>query len=286
MTYTLDNSELTLTVTNHGAEIRSLVDNVSGREYMWQADPTYWPRTAPVLFPLVGNYRDKMSIYDGREYHLNQHGFARDMDFMVLSHSDNEIMFTLKDTPETLEKYPFHFLLTISYQLIERSVRVTWTVTNPNPRPMFFSIGGHPAFNCSLDSDYLRFDTDKDLTSGVICNDGSGCLSDKVITVPLQGGILKLNEEMFDDDALIIEHEQASRVEILDREKNPYLAVSFDAPLFGIWSPARKNAPFICIEPWFGRCDRYNFNHQLAEREYGIELAPSRSWQRYYTISV
>lgn len=59
-----------------------------------------------------------------------------------------------------------------------------------------------------------------------------------------------------------------------------------DAPLFGIWSPAGKHAPFVCIEPWYGRCDRVGFCQELSEREYGNVLEASETFQVYYDIQV
>ena len=73
---------------------------------------------------------------------------------------------------------------------------------------------------------------------------------------------------------------------LCDSEKVPYLTVKFDAPLFGVWSPVGKNAPFICIEPWYGRCDSVRFDGSFEEREWGSELLPNTSFQTAYTVSV
>ena len=106
--YQLKNEELTLTVISAGAEMKSLKDNKTEQEYLWQADPKFWGRTSPVLFPIVGNYAQKQSVYEGKTYTLSQHGFARDMEFDLESQTEEEIWFVLKDTESTLEKYPFH----------------------------------------------------------------------------------------------------------------------------------------------------------------------------------
>ena len=113
--YQLKNEELTLTVISAGAEMKSLKDNKTEQEYLWQADPKFWGRTSPVLFPIVGNYAQKQSVYEGKTYTLSQHGFARDMEFDLESQTEEEIWFVLKDTESTLEKYPFHFILKVGY---------------------------------------------------------------------------------------------------------------------------------------------------------------------------
>ena len=109
--YVLQNEELKVSVASAGAELKSALDQKTGREYLWNADPAYWNRTSPVLFPVVGSYKDKTSYYDGKAYTMGQHGFARDMEFTLESSSDTEIWFVLRADETTYEKYPFDFEL-------------------------------------------------------------------------------------------------------------------------------------------------------------------------------
>ncbi len=284
----ISNDIYELEVSGHGAEIRSIKKN--GKELMWQADPKYWGRTSPILFPLVGNYWEKKCRYEGRTYELSQHGFARDMDFELLSGTEDELVFELKDNEETHDKYPFSFVLRVGYKISGSGVEVRWTVKNPGDRDMFFSIGGHPAFNCDLTQDKLLFMRSgkkvmTDLKSNVIESGGSGCLSDRTTDISLTDGELALAPELFDEDALIIEDRQADTVVLLSSSGEEVVRVSFDAPLFGVWSPAGKNAPFVCIEPWYGRCDRVGFTGDLSEREYGMRLGGGEEFSTSYTIS-
>ena len=250
--YKISNDVYELTVSEHGAEIRSLKKN--GRELMWQADPKFWGRTSPVLFPLVGNYWEKKSRFDGKVYEMSQHGFARDQDFCLVSQSDEELVFK-----------------------------------NPSDSPIFFSIGGHPAFNCDLETDGLMFKKKgskvaEPITAKIIEGDGSGCLSERTKDVPLNDGVMKLSYDLFDEDALIIEDQQADTVALLDSEGKEVLSVSFDSPLFGIWSPTGKKAPFVCIEPWYGRCDRVGFTGDISEREYGNKLEANEEFSVHHFI--
>ncbi|MBQ3794681.1 MAG: aldose 1-epimerase family protein [Butyrivibrio sp.] len=288
MEYKLSNDTYKLTVSDHGAEIRSFIKN--GKELMWQADPAFWKRTSPVLFPLVGNYFDKKSRYNGKTYEMSQHGFARDMDFSLLNESDDELWFELKDNADTKEKYPFSFILQIGYKLSAEGLKIFWTVKNPSEEVIYFSIGGHPAFNCDLNKDSLKFYKNNEVVSGnlkvnVIEGDGSGCLSGRTKDALLRDGKLVLSKELFDEDALIIENYQADAVSLLNLLGEEVLKVSFDAPLFGIWSPTGKNAPFVCIEPWYGRCDRVGFEGDLSQREYGNALDEGKSFEVSYVIS-
>jgi galactose mutarotase-like enzyme len=286
--YNIKNEIYNLTVSDHGAEITSLLKN--GKELMWNADPAFWGRTSPVLFPQVGAVCDKKYRYEGKTYEMGQHGFARDMDFEMISQTSDELVFELRDSEETKAKYPFAFVLRLGYKLTDDNVEVIWEVENPSDSDMFFSIGGHPAFNCDLTKDKLLF-TNKgnkvsgNLTSNVVMLDGSGCLSDKTTEVLLEDGVLALKPELFDEDALVIENRQADAVAIIDAEGETIVTVSFDAPLFGVWSPDHKNAPFVCIEPWYGRCDRAGFTGDLSEREYGNKLGAGEKFKVSYTIA-
>ena len=288
--FQIRNESLTLEIDAHGAEMKSLIDNCSGQEYLWCGDAAYWGRTSPILFPLVGNYREKQSCFDGKWYSLSQHGFARDMDFELVSEKGDEIWFALEDSPETLEKYPFGFRLELGYRLQGRAVEVLWKVTNKNDREMYFSIGGHPAFNCPLregekQTDYrIGFDTCEPLTASVL--DENGTVSERTKVLELTDGMLQITDSLFDEDALIVEHDQAHKVALYTPEGEKYLEVKFEAPLFGIWSPAGKHAPFVCIEPWYGRSDRADFGQKLEEREWGNVLKAGEVFTAAYQICV
>lgn len=287
--YTLKNQDITIQIASLGAELKSLVDNKTGTEYMWCADPAYWKRTSPVLFPVVGAYKNNESRYRGKTYSLPQHGFARDMEFALRSQSEDSIWFVLEDTEETRAKYPFAFRLEIGYSVLERSVRVSWRVSNPAQESMYFSIGGHPAFCCPLkegemQTDYaLAFDVPGPLESRLL---GKGGVSNTFRTYPLCESRMKITEDLFDGDALIIENHQAQAVSLVNPSGKTYLTVSFDAPLFGIWSPPKKHAPFVCIEPWYGRADRETFQGELDQREWGNELAPGGVFEASYEIRI
>ena len=94
-----------------------------------------------------------------------------------------------------------------------------------------------------------------------------------------------LHDSIFDNDALIIENSNVTEVSLVDNDKE-YITVKFDAPLFGIWSPTKKNAPFVCIEPWFGRCDAEDFNGDITEREWSNALEIGEKWYKEYEIII
>lgn len=286
----LENGELKVTINHFGAELCSVIKKDTGAEYMWNGDEKYWKRNAPVLFPFVGSLKNKEYIYDGQGYSMGQHGFARDMEFSIVSNDGKEAWFSLSSDDSTYEKYPFAFTLEIGYILEESKLKVIWKVINEDEKNMYFSIGGHPAFMCPINNEgkqtdyYISFDTDKDLTYSKLSEKGLVYKKDNILHT--NGGMLPIAEHLFDEDALVIENHQAHRISLCKQDKKPYLTVDFDAPLFGLWSPAKKNAPFVCIEPWYGRCDSEDFSGTLEEREYGHMLEPGKEFEASFQITI
>ncbi len=286
----LENEQVKVTINKFGAELSGMMKKTTGVEYVWNADAAYWKRSAPVLFPIVGSLKNKEYKYEGKSYSMGQHGFARDMEFEVVSGNNEEAWFVLKSNAETMEKYPFAFKLEIGYKLQESRLTVIWRVTNEGDKNMHFSIGGHPAFMCPLNGEgkqsdyYISFDTEQQLNYSLLNADG--LLKQESLILDTNGGMMPIDEHLFDQDALIMEGNQAHEISLCNSDKKPYLTVKFDAPLFGLWSPAGKGAPFICIEPWYGRCDKESFSDELSEREYNNSLKAGEVFERSFSIEV
>ena len=291
MTYKLKNDTLTVSFDNFGAEMTSIVDR-QGKEYLWCGDKKYWGRHSPVLFPVVGKPKDNKFKYEGKDYPMGQHGFARDMEFTCTSQASDEIWFVLEANEETLAKYPFLFQLEIGYRLTGNTIKVLWRVTNcEEKKDMYFSIGAHPAFMCPVNEGEkqtaysIRMDA-KGKVRYFFLNPENGLLRDREYELMLDNGSHKLSEGFFDESAYVIENSQVSKVSLVDPQGKEYITVSFDAPLVGIWSPEKKHAPFVCIEPWYGRCDKEDFTGTLEEREWSNRLASGEVFEKYYDISV
>ena len=288
--YELKNNEISVKVDSHGAELKSLKKLDTGTEYMWCGDAKYWGRTSPVLFPFVGGVRNREYRAKGRTYTMTQHGFARDMEFSLLSQTGDEIWFGLRSNEETLEKYPYEFFLKLGYRIEGSKATVLWLVENPGAETLPFSIGGHPAFNCPIEEGAARSEyfldfgeVDEVLSTGISEN---GLALDKKNLYHLEEGKLPLSDHLFDHDALVIENNQTDTVSLCRPDKSNYVKVTMDAPLFGVWSPSGKIAPFVCIEPWHGRCDGEDFTGTLEERKWGNRIAPGEVWKASYTIEV
>lgn len=288
MIYQLANDDLAVRVSSLGAELCSI--SCKGREYLWQADPVFWKRHSPVLFPIVGSLWNGTYRTGGSSYSLSQHGFARDMEFEKIYSAPDELRFTLRSSKETLMKYPFCFELQIAYRLTGRTIEVIWEVANTGQDVMPFQIGAHPAFyfpdfNPSEDlKGYFRLDAESPryiLVAEKGCADPS-----KEYELELHDGLMRIDRHTFDRDALIFEGGQIHKVTLCDKSGNPHVTLSFDAPLVGLWSPPGKDAPFVCIEPWYGRCDRVGYEGDFEGRDWVQLLKPGDRFRTSYVIEI
>lgn len=287
---TLSNSRLTIQVSPHGAELCSIVGG--GKEYLWQADPAFWKRHSPVLFPIVGSVWNNTFYVDDRPFEMTQHGFARDMDFELLYETGDEVRFRLTDSEETRSRYPYPFCLEIGYRLKDNTVEVMWQVSNPSDKEIHFQIGAHPAFYFpgfnpnDTHKGFFGFNKKSGLEYLLIGE--KGC-ADIGKTYPLQldaDGLLPLDTHTFDHDALILEGNQINEVTLYDNGRKPWLSLHFDAPVVGLWSPPGKNAPFVCIEPWYGRCDRMCYVSDFKDKDWMQHLEPKGVFRGSYTIEI
>ena len=110
-TFEIENEILKASVRAYGAELCSLVKKETGEQYLWSGDAKYWTGISPLLFPVVGNFRDKQYRYQGKTYTMKQHGFAREKEFSLVSRTENELWLAIEDDPETYSQYPFRFRL-------------------------------------------------------------------------------------------------------------------------------------------------------------------------------
>lgn len=289
MRYILENEFLHVEIDSFGAELKSVKNKATGQEYMWQGDPQYWGRTSPVLFPFVGSLKDKCYTYEGKTYAMGQHGFARDMEFEFMHQNENDIYFELNSNEDTYAKYPFEFILGIGYQLNGNNLEVSWHVYNTSSdKTMHFNIGAHPAFNCPIHGEENKagykfyFGRAKKIHHHGHTDTGLSVEED--IVLPLENHRATITPEFFDGSTYIIEHPTTNEIGVEDPEGNRFVTVFFDMPIVALWSPPGKNAPFLCIEPWFGRCDAHDFEGTLEERAFNNELKAKKQFHTSYTI--
>lgn len=282
MITTLKNNTLTAQIQHLGAELISLKSN-KGKEYIWEGNPEFWGKHSPVLFPIVGTLKNNTFHHNEIDYQLYRHGFAREMKFKLLKATDTSATFSLQSDEKTLKMYPFEFELQLIYTLEKMTLSLAYQVINTGSSKMPFSIGAHPAFALpnKFENYSIAFDTKEPLEYYLLEND---LISNKTKKLDVQNKQIPLNYELFANDALIFKTLQSRSLTILENE-NSILRVHFESfPSLGIWT--KKNAPFICIEPWFGYSDTNENSGNLFEKE-GIQIiAPKESFHSKFYIEI
>ena len=270
-----------------GAELSSIRYN--GKEYIWQADPAIWNRHSPVLFPNVGSLLDNTYYVDGKPYHLPQHGFARNSEFVLVEQTDSSVKFLLESDQETLKVYPYPFKLFITYILHERSLQVIFEVENPSNETVLFSIGGHPAFNCPLDpsgeafEDYVIDFHDGSTEKELYQLEGTSLAPDKY-PLRLDKGKLDLKYSLFEHDALIFDSKNPFSVTVKSKRSGAGFSVKYEQfKWLGIWTKG-QGAGFLCLEPWNGIADQLGHNPVFQDKLGINRLASGETSQAQYSM--
>lgn len=254
MIYTLKNNQLTVQISSKGAEIVSAKRGAC--EYVWQTDPEYWMGQTPLLFPICGRLFGGKYTYEGKEYEMNLHGFARASEFETVSVSDSSVVFSLKANETTLAQYPFDFELVVSYTLDGSKVSSTATVKNTGDKILPATFGAHPGFNVPLDNGsfedwYLEFSEDC-TPDELVFSDTCFNTGKKKAYELKDGRILPLRHELFNIDAIFMDR-IAPAVTLKSDKSERSVTMSYEGmPYLGIWHKPRTQAPYVCIEPWCG----------------------------------
>lgn len=277
---------MAVAVNSKGAEVTSV--KLNGVEYIWQANPEIWARHSPVLFPIVGKLKNNTYWYEGKEYSLPQHGFARDLEFELIHQTESQIQFELKNNSISEKAYPFQFKLQIAYTINNDELECKYTVINSSiSKPMLFSIGAHPGFKIQFNSiensyDYeLLFEANRDYE---ITHLADGLLSTTKSKLNLNNGKLNITSNLFNNDALIFENSQINSIVL--KSKTTAKGVELKCaqwPYFGIWSKKGCDE-FVCLEPWYGITDTETSTGDLKTKKGIIELMPEKKFECSFNV--
>lgn len=285
----ISNEYLNVTIKKEGAEICSIT-NSEGIEYMWDANPDVWGSHAPVLFPVIGGLKDKHFLYNGKKYYTPKHGFIRHNENLKIEEQTNtKVTLSYQYSADTLVIYPFKFLFKITFELIEKTIKVSHYIENLDDDTMYFSIGGHPAFKCPLHkneaySDYLlAFETEETCDTHLL--DANGLQSGTQVPLLKNDKILRLQHDLFKDDALILKNLKSRKVSLCHETKGSIITVAFDNfNYLGVW--AKPSGDFVCIEPWLGVTDNANTDQDFTTKEGNLQLGSKENFTVSYNIII
>lgn len=287
MNYSIENNFVKVSVNSKGAELFSYFNKNLNTEYLWQANPKFWGKHAPILFPVIGKMFNDTIKVEGKNYPMTKHGFARDMEFEMRKHQTESIEFVLCSTAQTKEFFPFDFELVVTYELKGATLTTNFTVKNKGAEKMYFSIGGHPAFNCPIEKNdipencFIEFSSVEKDDKVLINTDGYR--NGKIIKDYINGTTISLTKDIFKDDALIFLNLKSKELSIRSTNSKKNLKFSHKGfPHLGIWAPV--GAPFVCLEPWHGVCDAEGYKGELKDRFGSVGLEPQKEYICSYSI--
>lgn len=283
----LNNERMQIEIAPLGAELMHIQDQKYDRELLWNGDAAYWKRRSPVLFPNVGKTCGNVMRINGKEYPTCQHGFARDMEFALEESGGEFAQYLLTANEETRRRYPGEFALRIRYEICENVLKVIWRVKNLGSGRMPFTIGGHPAFcfgKNETKADYKLFFPGKEKLAYLSLDPASGtALAGDMQEIALEDGYLALSDELFARDALILDGGQVKEAWLCRQDGEKRIGMKSAAfPNYGIWSV--QGAPFVCLEPWQGRCDDCGFAGDYGEKAGAVVLGAGEEFETAYEI--
>lgn len=278
----LQNEELKVQIKELGAEVQSVITK-EGRECTWQGDPTFWKGRGPHLFPICGRLRDNKFLYNGKEYSLGSHGFAKLMEYKAEKLSDTSAVFTLTETEETLKNYPFAFEFKVIYTLKGRTIDVEYVVTNKNDYDMYFSVGGHESymFDGKIADCCVEFDKNVTLDAYTVVGP---IINHETTRVLDNAKVLNFTNDHFEPDALVFKDIDFDGLTIKKQDGTFIARVDFKGfENLLIWT--RPDAPYVCIEPWFGFPD-FDDTDYIFETKVGIQkLAPGKTFNAVHSMT-
>lgn len=288
MAIVLENNIISIKINEVGAELASLFRKDNKTEYLWHGDSKYWNRHAPTLFPIIGKLINDKTVIKGKECKIGQHGIARDLIHTLIEQSHRHALYQLKSNEKTLENYPYEFLLTTEFIIIDNSVQITYTVKNPSNETIYFSLGFHPAFNWPLttgdnkENYYIEFET-KETANRILFE--NGFITGESKPWLKEEKKLDLCDDLFKDDVLIFKNLNSQKAWLKSKAHNKSLQVEFkDFPYLGIWT--KPGNPFVCIEPWFGIADNINSPRPFVDKEGIQKLTANKNFECTITYSV
>ena len=290
MNYIIENEAVRVTVADMGAELMSLVLKSNNTEYLWQGDEKYWTGRATNLFPICGRLTDGKYTYQGNEYEMVLHGFAKKSVYSVIEQTKDSIVFSLRANEETLKIYPFDFELFITYTLCESTVRESYRVINHGLERMYFALGGHPGFNlpleegCSFEDYFVAFAQEKPAKELVM----EACyMTEETVPARLKDGkVIELTHSMFDKDAIFLQ-DMDTCVTLKAKKGQKSVTLRYpDMKYLGLWHKPKTAAPYVCIEPWLSVPAYYQKVDDLETKRDMLPLEAGASYETYIEITL
>lgn len=277
---TIANEYIRVTISAQGAQMQSIIKD--GKELLWEGDPAVWSGQAPVLFPICGGLKDDKYVFEGKEYTLKKHGFARNSEFEVETQEPERAVFLLRADEERLGQYPFACEFRVIYSLDKTKINVEYNVKNLSGKDMYFSFGAHEAYACpeGIEDYSVIFEVPEELNSNIL---NGNLLEYETVHIGSDVKELPLKYEYFAVDALVFLNLKSRKATLKNRKTGKEITVTFDgADYFLLWT--KPGGKYICLEPWCGIQDFVDSDYDITKKPGIRKLSPDSVYAWKHSI--
>ncbi len=281
--FTLENNYLKVEIDKVGGSLNSVILKETGTEYLWQGDKKYWDEKAPNLFPFIGRLFNGKFTHGGKSYEMKLHGFLRNQELEPIKADKDEIILNLEGEKWVDEnKYPFSFNLNLSFKLDKKEIICTYEIKNKSSETMYFSVGGHPGINLSLESG-LRFE-DYRIEFPTECKPNRVVFSAAGLTTEERPSFIldenkgfNLEHSLFDNDAIVLT-DTPHEVKLKSDKGKHFVTLHYDdMPYIGFWHADKMDAPYVCLEPWTSLPGRDGVEEEISRMDDRISIKSGES---------
>ncbi|MGL5053794.1 MAG: aldose 1-epimerase family protein [Cetobacterium sp.] len=285
----IENKKLVILINKFGAELKSIKNKSNDIEYIWPGKEGSFKKSAPNLFPFIGNIvTGKIDYTLGKDERvtlpMTKHGFARDVNFEILEQTETTVKFELKPSAFIEKMYPYNFSLIVEYVLEDDILHHNYIVKNNGVIEMYYHIGGHTAFYCNYNGDknfenyYLEF-SNKECDLYKIDEKNNSFLSSNTEKYTFSQKFI-LSKEKFQKDALVFEGLENDKINIKHLNSTHGVEFGFEnLSTLTIWT-STDSSEFICLEPWAGITD-FTENSNTVESKRNIQKLNSNEHKKY-----
>lgn len=280
---TLKNEKMTVTVNPYGAEPISIV-NADGEELSWHGTEGHWGGTAPILFPFIGRPKNGEYIVNNKEYCTPHHGFLQTSTFSVVSQSDKSVTLILTDSEDTMQSFPFHFEVIITYSLDGNSFHAEYKINNTDNKTMYCSFGLHNSYKLFDDFEnyVLKFERVENADEHIVTSNVHEGTYDRVLH---ETDILPLKYDYFTAGSLTFDGIKSRSVSIVHKSGKTLAMVDYQGlDCLTVWTEVGQ--PFICTEPWSQKNAAYETERDIACWDRILVILPQKSKSMVQTIKI
>ena len=232
---------------------------------------------APFCFPICGRLLNSQYQHQGKTYHMNIHGFAYQMPWQVLNHDGHSISLCLRDNDISLEQYPFHFEIVLTYEIKDNELICKQSYKNTGTEPMPYYAGFHPYLKLpfSKAETFLAYEPQKRLQYN---NDLTDIIGEaQLFTTPTNLLLPELNESlvmMSTNKKIYLTFPDHTQLEIEAQGVE-------DSYLFAYTQLYHRIAePFLCIELWM------SFPNSMNHKNAVCVLAPGATEHGIFVLKL